>query len=802
MANYSVQELLSWMDGKSRTYGWDAVVAYDRHKTNVLLHQQYVQRFDSESYIPPISVALPSSAYTTEQLFGLKLSVPQLSFANANLMSSKADLTMDMSGGLIVSKITTPGLPQRTDSIKQLMPLGSPQLTMTLPLETTPTSISEQEVTLDISKGQDFRANFVVGELPQTTVGEMFKAMFQRLDAKQKVYSLGRLNEALNDVMTPVSFQLRTMASPTGGNRLSEDYGDGAVMMFIQFQGGTPGNIPPMPQPGNPDGFRYLIPRADQVDKFSGTLLLSSRILLKEILSPHLTNAIGKGLVYRDDPPASDRASTLEAISGTTDDSWIFSFKCLTTPGGQPSTLECRVTNMRIPFTYRPPYDGHRVHAQNNMLTVSWGSMQTSHMRPFPMNPNWKDVYFDLHFTSVMHLRADIEGARGIVKLKSNAPVANSIYVNPHDSTSMAWNVDLKEVTQREITARVVSKVNEVFNSIDVPGIDTFLSRNLLFPGHDALQLSRAYIPGDLALFGHIDPISTSLTLWPSKGMIEAGSTLQFIALESGVSGVLWSVRDSDGDRLDIGTISASGLYRAPEVSALDNGYVTVVVTAEGRQNNQLVKTSALVSIIDSSISANPIFKALAPEQEVTLSGDTIDGSAPSWSLLMPGNGASLTPAADNSHHRVYKAGPQSNSAFTLDTVQVKSVTGQPKSLKMLIANWNVTLSIRVTESSEPESGSVKLEVLYDNEVLDPAEVPYELELLEGGGELDARTGIYKEPDSSRTSVAIITVGAMSEFGELGFYGFIALPLPLTRYATEPPVFDELDPSRGWRDLA
>lgn len=801
MANYSVQELLSWMDGKSRTYGWDAVVAYDRHKTNVLLHQQYVQRFDSESYIPPISVALPSSAYTTEQLFGLKLSVPQLSFANANLMSSKADLTMDMSGGLIVSKITTPGLPQRTDSIKQLMPSGSPQLTMTLPLETTPTSISEQEVTLDISKGQDFRANFVVGELPQTTVGEMFKAMFQRLDAKQKVYSLGRLNEALNDVMTPVSFQLRTMASPTGGNRLSEDYGDGAVMMFIQFQGGTPGNIPPMPQPGNPDGFRYLIPRADQGDKFSGTLLLSSRILIKEILSPHLSKAIGHGLFYKDDLPASDRASTLEAISGSTDDSWSYDF-WIKRPDENPTRMRCQVNNLRIPFALRPSFIGHAVHPDNSMLKVSWSAMQEARIRPNPQDPTWREERIDLSFYSNMHLRAVIEGARGIIKLKPNAPVVNDIYVNPHDSMGVAWSRDLKNVTRDEISAKVVSKVNEVFNSIDVPGIDTFLSRNLLFPGHDALQLSRAYIPGDLALFGHIDPISTSLTLWPSKGMIEAGSTLQFIALESGVSGVLWSVRDSDGDRLDIGTISASGLYRAPEVSALDNGYVTVVVTAEGRKNNQLVKTSALVSIIDSSISANPIFKALAPEQEVTLSGDTIDGSAPSWSLLMPGNGASLTPAADNRHHRVYKAGPQSNSAFTLDTVQVKSVTGQPKSLKMLIANWNVTLSIRVTESSEPESGSVKLEVLYDNEVLDPAEVPYELELLEGGGELDARTGIYKEPDSSRTSVAIITVGAMSEFGELGFYGFIALPLPLTRYATEPPVFDELDPSRGWRDLA
>lgn len=216
MANYTVQELLAWMEGKSKTYGWDAIVAYDRRKTNMLLHQQYVERFNSESYIPSITVGLSSSVYTTEYLYGLKLSVPKLSFASANLSSSRADLTMDMVGGLIVSKLVAPGIPERVDSIKQVLPLGGPQLTMTLPLENTPGTVNERQVTLDISKGENFRANFVIGDLAQETLGLMFKTLFQSLTPQQKTFSLGSLSGELNDVLTPESFQIRTMVSPSG----------------------------------------------------------------------------------------------------------------------------------------------------------------------------------------------------------------------------------------------------------------------------------------------------------------------------------------------------------------------------------------------------------------------------------------------------------------------------------------------------------------------------------------------------------------------------------------------------------
>ncbi|WP_146038405.1 hypothetical protein [Pseudomonas sp. FW300-N1A1] len=797
MANYTVQELLAWMDGKSKTYGWDAIVAYDRRKTNTLLHQQYVERFNSESYIPSITIGLSSSVYTTEYLYGLKLSVPKLSFANANLSSSRADLTMDMVGGLIVTKLAAAGLPPRVDSIKQVLPLGGPQLTMTLPLENTQGTVNERQVTLNIAAGEDFRANFVIGDLAQETVGLMFKTLFQSLTPKQKIFSLGGLSGELNDVLTPESFQIRTMASPSGDRKADVDYGNGGVLMFIQFKGGSVGDIPPMPQPGNPDGFRYPIPRADGLNNYSGTMLLSSQVLFKKILSPYLTKTIGKGLAYKVDPSTSDRASTLEAISGTTDDTWSFYFKCLTTPGGQPSNLRCSVTNFRIPLSYQASNDvGHRVYAQNSWLTISWNGSLVSTFRPFPENQYWTDVYFDLNFTGTLQLQAKIEGERGIVKLTPNSFPTFPVHVNPHDANDMPWNRDLKEVSQSQISAKTIANVWGTLNSIDIPGIDTFLARNLLFNGHDALQLLNAHVPGDLAMFGHIDPVRTSMTLTPSQSLIEAGKEQQFDVYGDGISNILWSVQDTDGDIVDVGTISASGLYRAPALSALGKGYVTVLITAEGSQNNQPVKASALVSIIDGTIAVNPIFQVLAPGHETSFSASTIDGSAPEWTLLKPELGATLTPDPVNPHHRTFKAGPKGSDAFTLDMIQVQATNGSPKVLKILVPNFSTALMLKVADSSNPASGEVKLQVLINDEVLDPEE--YTLTLLDGGGELDVRTGIYKEPASDKTSFAIIT--ARIGRGSLGHYGFLALLLPLSRYSNTPRMFDEHNPSAAWGD--
>ncbi|WP_460131907.1 hypothetical protein [Pseudomonas sp. H3_H09] len=59
MSKMSLTQLVAEMQGKSMTYGWDALVLYDQRKTNELLMQLYIERINSENgYIEPMSMII------------------------------------------------------------------------------------------------------------------------------------------------------------------------------------------------------------------------------------------------------------------------------------------------------------------------------------------------------------------------------------------------------------------------------------------------------------------------------------------------------------------------------------------------------------------------------------------------------------------------------------------------------------------------------------------------------------------------------------------------------------------------
>jgi hypothetical protein len=60
MAGNSKESLLSWLALQSRTQEWDSVVVIDRSKLNLVLIQGYIDRFNSESYFPPITDSTPT----------------------------------------------------------------------------------------------------------------------------------------------------------------------------------------------------------------------------------------------------------------------------------------------------------------------------------------------------------------------------------------------------------------------------------------------------------------------------------------------------------------------------------------------------------------------------------------------------------------------------------------------------------------------------------------------------------------------------------------------------------------------
>jgi hypothetical protein len=54
----SIEELLQWFAVEPRTKRWDAMLAFDQSTVNTLLLQQYIERFNSDSYLPPVNTSI------------------------------------------------------------------------------------------------------------------------------------------------------------------------------------------------------------------------------------------------------------------------------------------------------------------------------------------------------------------------------------------------------------------------------------------------------------------------------------------------------------------------------------------------------------------------------------------------------------------------------------------------------------------------------------------------------------------------------------------------------------------------
>lgn len=310
MNKKTLAELVSYMQGKSLTYGWDALTLYDQRKANELLFQLYVERFNTEDgYITPADMeASWGDGSYKEHLFGFKLSAPRLSFEESDpSLDARARLTMDMISGMIVSTRMNEGGAVSVSRLLKILPVGGPQLWMEQPV-TKGVVTGPGDVVINLSNADKFMANFVVGELDMADVGQRFKEYFKTLSPKMKLFSLGRLSGDSNGVLTPKNFEIRTMRSDPLAVLGDKDYGDGAVMMFITLKDGQDSNS--FPNKNSP----YLIPADEDGSKYTGSMLLSSRVLFDKIMRGPATTDIGNGIEFLDYTPENGGGRMLPGI--------------------------------------------------------------------------------------------------------------------------------------------------------------------------------------------------------------------------------------------------------------------------------------------------------------------------------------------------------------------------------------------------------------------------------------------------------------------------------------------------------
>ncbi|WP_448144964.1 hypothetical protein [Pseudomonas silesiensis] len=771
MSDYSLAELTSRMQGKSVTLGWDAVVFMNRAKVNSLLEQQYITRFNNVSFLKQIfgSPAMTPAGEEVLELGGLILSHPRLSFEQASLRDSRVTATMDIVAGTVsyVRKATL----QTPEVILYSYVVSAHQgytVTMDIDLAASKGTVSERgKVTIDIGDGYNCRCNLVTNDQSQEMLGNFFKALFLEQKPEDRVYTLGKLDLRDVDLLAPRSFMIRTMATDEGKLRTSDNFGDGAVVLLVRAKGNPD-------EGGDPaeGAFDYLIPNDRDAQGnaiYSGSLVLASRVVFDWYFQYQIQNSFGHGLRLERTSETNETARSLVGIGGEIEwpgfyqkyDEVLTAYHALGNHG-----------SLGFKFYKGGASEGFKVFAKDNVLFASCSGMQDMEFLKEHWQWLWGSTYkyfkFDLNARLDYVFSPSVDTASGKVTFKAQSSEAfieiDYSVLDLHNIPSYV-RIDLFEFYNSETeTVKRIFNESALRDNFDIPEINVLAISNLLFPERNALRLTEARLPGDLALFGHIDPKETTFTLDPLLPVIKAGERQQFSIRQLGIKAaqVTWSVRSVDGARA-LGTIDNNGQYTAPDVPLLEGTAARNVVTATYTDpvTENEVTASALVTVVLAGVVVTPSMAQIvmrgSEDKTVTLRATTLGGGTLKWTLR--GNQGSLS--ATEGEEVIY-TGPQTPPAGSLESVLIDvedTVTGDKAIATVLLLNG--TFSLVVTPAFHPglrANGHALLQ--------GPPDLPVKWSLVAGEGLVDPDSGAFTAPSviSQPYSVVKGTVGGISGY--------------------------------------
>ena len=759
MATYSLEQLTSRMYGKSVTRNWDAVVFMGRDKVNSLLEQQYVNRSSRDSFLKPIdgTPAMTTDGQEVLQLSALRLGHPRLGFGKASLRTSRVTATLPIVSGSVSYVIK--GDNQTPGRILYSYEVSANQgfnLTMDIDLAQSQGTVNEQgRVLVDIGEGYDCRCNLVSDAKGQQDLGDFFKALFLAQKPEDRVYELGILEMQDADRLAPRSFAIRTMATDEPQARGPEYNGDGAVVMLVC----TKGN----PDEGDDvsDGaFDYLIPndRHPQTNKplYSGALVLASRVGFDWFIQYPIQDMVGHGLSFERITESNDIARSLKAATGRMSMP-AFHFEWFNNENRDKGEA-WSVGEHHLKFYSAYPDSALRVlPTQSSQLAIKWTNFQKL---PYLVKVK------NLLGTKEFHSDADIQHNVDILFDLVVDPSSNSLSFVPRTPVATFsenykpvidsfMSLELHGAIFDFVRSEIQPKLREYaeffrdaarFKSFGLPEISVLSISNLLFPQSNALQLTQARLPGDLAMFGQINPKETTFTIDPLLPVVKAGDKQDFSIRKLGLraSAVTWGVRSVNGSRA-VGTIVESGdtaKYEAPDALLLDGSAVQNVITATytDPETGKEVTASALVTVVLESLVVTPSLLQMDmgddKRQNVTLKATSLSGSAPTWKLL--GDLGTLTV---NGNEATYTR-PTTPIGKTLESVQIEVRDGTSVAIAtILLRDGNFSLRVMpLIQPGLPAGGSTLLSA--------PSDIPGDmLTWSVVAGEGSVKGGLFTAPN-------------------------------------------------------
>lgn len=795
MARPSMQQYLQYLDVGPRTMGWGALLIYDRAKTNQLLAQEYIEHLNGSDFFPPFSRTEETSGSTKVVMNNFKFDAPVLSFINSNISHSRARLAMKIIHGEYIT-LNKPlgGTDHSIVSIATINALNAPSLHMDIDLHATDNGNiidDEGQVALDLSDGENHNFSLSSSEHSNRVLGIAIKKHFDSWDDESKRFVINRIVRGNGD-LKPTSFAIRTHSLANSGvvrSTEEDDKDEGAVIVGVAMNNEPNGGFPV-----RDSDLPYLLPAYD------GTPLSMNILLANNIWFEALTRFV---LNYFD--RYTDLKYSLHRTHGDLDGIDI--------TYGQASYYERKEFKTHPPYTqlaeqlsgwdivYRVrefisdpqtiDLTGLKVRFKNNNMIVSWASEHRFELasrvewtQPVHITWEWAYItvswYFEATYQLYMVESGPDYGTARFKKISSTqssdsqsyndwgAGIARSFYQN--------WLVDnfIDDIFQTHCHNLTTQSAN----------INALFLNNLLFKGQQAARPLLVEKRSDMTLLGNLAVENLSLSIHPLKSVISANSTLQF-TLQSAQTGATWSLELLPGENGEKGSISSTGLYRAPSSSTVPPQGRRVKVIA--RKDNFVAH--ALIYLVQSDVSVYPSLQvAQHSHTRYLLVGGSGDGTPLKWGVTptslgsvrgVTGQDREDMDIPDHQDVQIYVSPPVPTprpddwrAAVQLDQVTVTGASGTPTLIDILIpwsnpASWFETKrtgqTIGLTMWTQTFSGPIALH---------PDEMDWYL--VKGTGEL--KDGVYTLGDIDERYAIIVAIEKDERFFN---YAYVVLPFAL-----------------------
>jgi hypothetical protein len=612
--SHSLQQILSAMQNKTVTLGWDVVVAYNAASVNDLFAAQYVTNVRNNQNLLPINATLSIPPGLSVQLVNLVLGPPLISFSPSTT-DQQAVVTMNFVAGEVLV-IEASGNTQYVAGYQSIVPGDDYQLSMIVPLQQAQGSVAANNaVYVDLTNAATYSANLLSGTAAASYLGQYFQTLFQKETGGVLTYQLGTLVTGASENLTPTSFDIRTQVYPgTSGP-------DGAVILLVA----TTYN----PQGGDLPGaaFPYLIPDGETCG-----LVVASKTLFSNILAPFYTRAlVGSPAFDVKYFSGSTPAAYLSCIGGNVNAGIVTG---RWSSGDTEHNIWSGSTGMfqENQHSIEVPYSGWVLQPENDLLTMAWNSSFTQEFGSSMSVPRsegiWTDSHVNLTLSASFSAMASVSNQQ-ISFSADGSPNVNVTFQSSGWLSKYFGNGGVRDHAAGQIVGNARSAVQQVMQ-VPIPQVNAFAVSHLLFPGENVLQYSDAHLPGDLAVFGQIQPTETAFTLSPLQAVIGAGETQQF-TVQNGSGATTWRISSQ------LGSISTSGLYTAPPT--ISQATPLVITATEGDN-----VATAVVTIVPYSISVSPAYSMVFPATKSLAFQASVLGQAgaPTWSIS-PDDGSAGT---------------------------------------------------------------------------------------------------------------------------------------------------------------